>query len=349
MSQAFSRTAGILLFLALLVVPERISSGIETPATPSVRRPANDEIIARGRIEPLGRVIAVNGPPDGNSTVALVTKLLVEQGSKVKAGQVVAILNGYELARTDYEVAKATLALTERQRAQVQAGLGRPAEIAAQGHVIASRRAQLVRTKKDYDRAVALVQHQNAPVQSLDNRTAELDQITNDVQQALNTLKALSEVRAVDDAVAESQITVAQANVAKAQAVTERLQIRAPISGTVLSIQARDGEAIQTDGILRMGDLDHLIVVAEVDQGQISRVSDGMSAKIEGDMISQPIKGSVTRISKEVFRQKRPSSDILTGRDAKIVEVEITPQSPLPAVIGGEVVVRLMLPTSAQK
>jgi HlyD family secretion protein len=349
MSQAFSRTAGILLLLVLLVLPERISSGVEAPATPSVRRPANDEIIARGRIEPMGRVIAVSGPPDGNSTVALVSRLLVSQGSKVKAGEVVAILNGYDLARTDYEVAKATLTLAERQRTQVQAGPGRLAEIAAQSNVISSRKAQLIRVKKDFYRATELVKHQNAPVQSLDNRQAELDQLTNDVQQAENTFKALTEVRAVDDAVAESQITVAQANVAKAQAVVERLQIRAPISGTVLSVQTRDGEAIQTDGILRMADLDHLIVVAEVDQGQISRVSDGMSAKIEGDMISQPIKGSVTRIAREVFRQKRPSSDILTGRDAKIVEVEITPQSPLPAVVGGEVVVRLMLSSSAQK
>jgi HlyD family secretion protein len=122
-----------------------------------------------------------------------------------------------------------------------------------------------------------------------------------------------------------------------------RLQIRAPISGTVLSIQTRDGEAIGADGILRMGDLDHLIVVAEVDQSQIGRVKMGMAATIEGDTILNPVKASVTRIANEVFRQKRPSSDILIGRDARIIEVELTPASPLPAVIGGEVLVRLFI------
>ena len=350
MSKVFTRTAGILLALMLLAVPTRIFSAQEQPPAPSSqRRPASDEIIARGRIEPVARVIAVNGPPDGNSTVALVHRLLVEQGSKVERGQVLAILNGYDLARTDQQVARASLKLAEMQRAQVQAGIGKAAEIAAQINVIASRRAQMVRTKKDYERAFTLVRKRVESVQVFDTQQANLDQLTNDVQQAENALKALTEVRAVDDAVAAAQITVAEANVAKADAVVERLQIRAPISGTVLSIQTRDGEAILADGILRMGDLDHLIVVAEVDQAQITRIADGMSARVEGDIISQPIQGSVTRLAKEVFRQKRPSSDILIGRDAKIVEVEVTPQTPLPAVVGGEVVVHFKLPSSAQK
>jgi len=179
-------------------------------------------------------------------------------------------------------------------------------------------------------------------------RQAAVDQLTNDVEQAENALKALTEVRAVDDAVATAQIAVAKANLGKAEAVVERLQIRAPVSGTVLSVQSRDGEAIGADGILRMGDLDHLIVVAEVDQGQIAHIANGMEARIEGDMIAQPVTGKVTRIAREVFRQKRPSSDILTGRDAKIVEVEITPQTALPPVVGGEVIVRFT-PASAKK
>ena len=340
--------AGV-VFAGLMILPEGVSRSVETQPSPPRVGAVNDEIIARGYIEPLGRVIAVSGPPDGNSTVALVSKLLVEQGSKVKAGQVIAILNGYDLARTDYESAKASLDLARAQQAQVRAGSGKTSEIAAQLNVIAGRRAQLIRIKKDWERTSALVLHQNASVQELDTQKAALDQATNDVQQAENALKALTEVRAVDDAVAGAQIVVAEANVAKAQAVVERLQIRAPISGTVLSIQAHDGEAIQADGILRMGDLDHLIVIAEVDQGQIGRITKGMSARIDGGVVPEPITGSVTNIAKEVFRQKRPSSDILVGRDAKIVEVEVTPKDPLPAVVGGEVMVHFQRTTAAQK
>ena len=46
-----------------------------------------------------------------------------------------------------------------------------------------------------------------------------------------------------------------------------------------------------------MGDLDHLIIIAEVDQGQIAHIANGMEARIEGDMIAQPVTGKVTRIA----------------------------------------------------
>lgn len=236
MFRVFSHTAGILLLLVLLAVPTRIFSAQEPAPVAPQRRQGPDEILARGRIEPLGRVIAINGPPDGASTIALVEKVLVEQGSKVEAGQVLAIINGFELSKTDLQVAKASLSLAERQRAQVQAGVGRAAEVAAQFNVIASRRAQLIRTRKDWERAFTLVRKKVELVQVLDTQQAALDQLTNDVQQAENALKALTEVRAVDDAVAEAQIAVGRANVAKAEAALARLQIRAPISGTVLSI-----------------------------------------------------------------------------------------------------------------
>ena len=349
MSRAFSLAVGTVTVLVALILPEGMSQGVETPAAPSQYQPINNEIMARGYIEPSSRVIAVSGPPDGNSTVALVSKLLVHQGSKVENGDVMAVLNGHDLAQTDYDAAKASLELAKAQRAQVEAGSGKESEIAAQLNVIASREAALIRIRKDWQRTASLVRNQNATVQEFDTQQAALDQGIDDVQQAKNTLKSLSEVRQVDDAVAAAQIAVAEANLAKAKAAVERLEIRAPIAGTVLSIQTRDGEAVGVDGILRMGDLDHLIVIAEVDQAQIGHITEGMSARIEGGVISQPIQANVTRIAQEVFRQKRPSSDILVGRDAKIVEVEVTPKTTLPAVMGGEVVVHFVPETSAQK
>jgi HlyD family secretion protein len=353
-SLAFSRNTRVVLVVTLVVVAallfvlKTVFSDQERAVGAPTRQSAN-EIIARGHIEPEGRVIAVNGPPGGTSTVAVVDKLLVDQGDKVEAGHVVAILNGFDVSQADLKVAEANLNLAKLQRVQVQAGRGRPAEIAAQKNVVAGRRAQLTRAQKDLDRTTELVKNHNASEQSLDMQQAAVEQAKSDVDQGENTLAALTEVRPVDDAVAEGQIVVAQANLAKAQTDTERLQIRAPIAGTVLSIQARASEAIQSDGILRMGDLDHLIVVAEVDEGQIGHVTKGMAARIEGEMLPQPVQGSVTRVAYEVFRQKRPSSDILTGRDAKIVEVEVTPQSPLPPVVGGELVVYIVLPSAAQK
>jgi HlyD family secretion protein len=298
---------------------------------------APGEIVARGRIEPVNRVIAVSGPVDS----PLIQQLLVAQGDKVGSGQVLAVLEGFELRRADFEAAKANLRLAELQRVQVQAG-AKQADIAAQQNIIVAKQAQLLRVQNEWRRRDSLYRASAISTQSFEEIQDELDEAKSEEQQAQNTLKSLTEVRSVDDAVAGAQIDVAKANVARAKASMERLQIRAPSAGDVLSIEARAGEAIPPDGILRMGDLSNLIAVAEVDQSDAARVTVGMSAEITGDMLPQTFKAKVTRIAYEVFRQKRPSSDILVGRDARIVEVEVTPATPLPPIVGGELVIRLI-------
>jgi HlyD family secretion protein len=306
---------------------------------PAASTAGPQDIVARGRIEPLGRVISVNAPAD--TPVTVLQKLLVEQGSKVNAGQELALADDYDVRKSDLAVQKHSLTLAESQLAQVQAG-AKSAEIAAQNSVIASRQAQLLQAQSQWDRSSKLFRSGFYSKDALDALRANLDQATSGVAQAKDVLKSLTEVRKADANVALAQVAVAKAAVVRAEAALERTVIRAPVSGTVLSIQARDGEAISPDGILRMADMSHLIVVAEIDESEAARVAEGMSAKIEGTMLPKPVQASVSRIAHEVFRQKRPTSDILVGRDARIVEVELTPQTPLPAVVGGEVTVRLV-------
>jgi HlyD family secretion protein len=296
-------------------------------------------IVARGRIEPLGRVRAVNGPSDG--TIAVVHELLVDQGSEVKAGQVLAVLDGYDVRRAEYELAQASIKLAELQQLQVEGG-AKQAEIEAQGDVIAAKQAQFDKVQKQFDRQNRLHVAGVVSTESLDVMTAERDQARSEVEQAGNALKGLSEVRDVDDRVAAAQIEVAKAKLVQVQAEMDRLQIRAPESGTVLSVQARAGEAIPADGLLRMADISHLIVVAEIDESRMAKVKLGMKAQIDGIITPQPIDATVTRLGYEIYREKRPESDVLIGRDARIVEIELTPQTPLPVVIGGEVMVHLL-------
>src|SRR5581483_12358624 len=214
-------------------------------------------------------------------------------------------------------------------------------EIAAQQNAIVAKEAQLLRLQNEWKRRDALYRDTVISIQEFDAIQADLDQAKSEVQQARNILKSLTEVRAVDDQVAAAQVEVARANVSRARAAMERLQIRAPQAGTVLSIEARAGEAIPTDGILRLGDTSNLIAVAEVDEADATRVKVGMKAEITGEVMGPAIAGRVSRVAYEVFRQRRPASDILVGRDARIVEVEVTPDQPLPISVGGEIVVQL--------
>ena len=159
--------------------------------------------------------------------------------------------------------------------------------------------------------------------------------------QAENTLKSQTETRDIDDRVAQARIAVDRASLERAEAQVEHLVIRAPIDGTVLSLQSRGGEAIGQDGLLRLATLDRPEVVAEVAEDEAGRLSEGMPATIHARFLDRPIKGRVSRVSHEVYREKRPASDVLTGRDARVVEVDVTPETPLPAILGAEVTVRL--------
>lgn len=293
-------------------------------------------IAARGRIEPVERVRAVHGPSEGG----VVRQLLVEQGEKVTAGQILAILDGHDIRLAEVLMAERTLALTVLLREQTIAGAKR-SDIAAQRNVLAAKEARHDMLEREWLRRKALFADGHVSQQALDSLAADRKTAENEVAQAGNVLKAQTETRGVDDRVAQARIEVERAAMERAQAQAEHLVIRAPVDGVVLSLHSRAGEVISQDGLLRMASLDRLEVVAEIEENQASRLRDGMTATIHARFLDQPVSGRVRRVSHEVFREKRPASDVLTGRDARIVEVDIAPDTPLPAILGAEVTVRL--------
>lgn len=308
---------------------------------PPVQASQSSAIVARGRIEPVGRVIALHGPAEGG----VVEALKVEQNDKVTAGQVVAVLDGYELRKADLAVAEANKKLAELQREQTIAG-AKNADLAAQSNVVSARTAQVARTRSEWERRSALFQRNVIAQQSLDQSKAEFDQAQSELEQASNVLRALTETRSVDEAVASARISVEAANVERSRAQLGRMLVKAPGDGTILSLQTRAGEVISPDGILRMAAVDAISVVAEIGEVEAPRVRMGMEVEVASPALSSVVKGRVERIGQEVFRQKRPSSDILIGRDARIVEVEVSTERTLGLPIGSEVLIRI---SSAEK
>lgn len=305
----------------------------EPPPPPNTNAQA---LVARGRIEPVSRVRALHGPAEGG----VVRQMLVEQGQQVKAGQILAILDGHDIRQAEMLMAERTLALTELQREQTVAGAKR-SDIAAQRNVLAAKEARRDMLEREWQRRTALFAEGHVSQQALDSLAADRKTAENEVSQAAHVLRSQTETRGIDDRVALARIEVEQASLDRAKAQLEHLVIRAPLDGVILSVLSRAGEVISQDGVLRMAAADRLEVVAEVDENQAGRLRDGMAATITGRFLEQPVTGRVRRVGAEVFREKRPASDVLTGRDARIVEVDITPDTPLPVLLGAEVVVRL--------
>lgn len=296
---------------------------------------ADTSIVARGHIEPDGSVLALQGPMSGG----VVRHLLVAEGSKVIRGQPLAYLEGYETQSASVQVAeKAVKYYASQQRQSIDGA--KQSTIQAQQNVVAAKTVMALRAKRDLERVEVLFGDQLVSRQALDRAAADRDIAVSELDQAKSSLAALSEVREVDRDVSEARVAIEVATLVKAKFELERTIVRAPIDGTVLSIFARDGEAIGENGVMRIASLDQLNVIAEVDEHFVSKIRVGGISILQGSLLNSPIQATVISIGKEVFKQKRPYPDTLVGRDARIVEIKLKPSIPLPVVIGGEVEVK---------
>lgn len=209
------------------------------------------KVTALGRLEPQGEVIKLSV---ANAQDSRVNKLLVEEGDRIKAGQVIAILQGTDKKQAELAEAKQNLAVQQAKLTQMKAGEAKAAEIAAQKARIAQLEAQLRTETAEKQAAIArtLAQLRNAQINyqryqrlqqqgaqsisALDERRealqtaqaryneaqAQLENTTSTLQEQIHTEKAmlekLKEVRFVD-------VQVLQAEVERAIAQINRIKI----------------------------------------------------------------------------------------------------------------------------
>lgn len=199
------------------------------PEEAAVLVPAN-QVVALGRLAPAGEVIQLSVP---NAEDSRVNQILVEEGDFVEAGEVIAVLQGFERRQRDLEEAQKTVELFEARLAQLEAGEGNQAELAAQAAdidrleaqqrnemiereaAIASAEAALNQAQRTYDRNRALVNQGALSQAQLDEaregldrakatlaqRQAQLDSteqtLTRQIEREQSMLDNLTEVRQI--------------------------------------------------------------------------------------------------------------------------------------------------------
>ena len=133
----------------------------------------------------------------------------------------------------------------------------------------------------------------------------------------------MSEVREIDVNLERSNVKVAEARLASAEANLSAANVLAPASGTVLRIHTRPGEKPQETGLLEIGDIDHMQVVAEVYEGDVSKLRSGMSVSFRVESLSEILHGTVAEIGTVVSRKVVLTNDPVSDTDARVVEVRI--------------------------
>lgn len=148
---------------------------------------------------------------------------------------------------------------------------------------------------------------------------------------------------AADIARADAEIAVARARVESAKASLAGASLRAPVTGRVLRLHARPGEAVGADGVAEMGDLSKIIVLAEVSSADLPRTAPGMKAEIRVPGLEKPVAGVVTRVSGLIGPNALSEENPAAFRDLRVAPVEIAVTEPgaLAGLIRAQVTVRI--------
>jgi HlyD family secretion protein len=91
----------------------------------------------------------------------------------------------------------------------------------------------------------------------------------------------------------------------------------------ILEIHAQPGERVGPEGILELGQTDRMYVVAEIYETDIALIEKGQAATVRVGAVTEPLTGTVDRISLKVGRLDILGTDPIAKTDARVVEVYI--------------------------
>ncbi|MCA6597970.1 MAG: ABC exporter membrane fusion protein [Pseudanabaena sp. M046S1SP1A06QC] len=313
-------------------------------------------VTALGRLEPQGEIVKLAAATSTQEN--RISKLLVKEGDRVKAGQVIAILASRDRLQAALNQAQRDVQVVQARLAQVEAGAktgavgAQQAEItrlgANQSAAIASQRANVERLAAEVQNAqIEAQRYQSLSNQgaisnsqrdskqlvlataqrSLQQAEAELTRLETtmrpELDRAIATLDQISEVRPVDVDVLVAELDRAIASVQQAEANLEQTYVRAPQDGVVMDIHTRAGEVISSNGIVEIGQIDRMYAIAEVYQSDIQKIRIGQSVLCNSEAIPEKLKGTMERIDRKVRRQSVINTDPSKNIDDRVIEVHI--------------------------
>jgi HlyD family secretion protein len=292
------------------------------PGAPAPAMPLQRIVVGLGKLLPESEVVTVAAPFGAGD--ARIATLMVREGDRVEQGEVVATLDSERLLRAAVESARAQLAAREATLAQVKATVQASRDEARA--LLARAEIAFQNAAREFERVQALRQRGIAAEQIYDQRRTAREEVAREVERARAILSRYGsgDIDAQPDVlVAARNIDAAKADLARAVADLEKAFVRAPLTGTVLTIHVRPGEKPGASGIMNLGDIERMNAEVEVYQTQIGRVALGDAVELSAEALAQPLKGVVTRIGLEVGRQTLIDASPAAHTDARVVKVTV--------------------------
>jgi HlyD family secretion protein len=212
-----------------------------------------------------------------------VMEVVVREGDRVAAGDVLARLDTREIAAT-LEAARAQLAAAEARLTELRRG-ARPQELATARASVRSAEERAADARREAERARTLHDGGAISRQSLDRAETALEVAEAGLVQAREQLALVEEgPRRETIQVQEALVGQARANVVRAEATLSNGVIIAPFPGLVTVRHREPGEAVTAGApVVTLLDPDDRWVRIYVREDQIGRVQIGMPARISSD------------------------------------------------------------------
>ena len=270
---------------------------------------------------------------------APVQKFLVNRGSHVHKGELLAVLENRDLAaaaqenKGAYTQAEATYAITTAADLPQQM---QKAELDNQ----AAKQA-LDAQQKIYDSRQQLFREGALPRKELDQSSVDLTNARNQYEMAqrhLDSLKDMGEAQLSKSA--KGQLESAQGKFQGAEAQLQYSEIHSPISGVITDRPLYPGEmAAAGTPLLTIMDISQVVARAHIPQTEAMLLKRGDNATLSAPGLEQPISGKVVLVSPaldpnsttvEIWVQgKNPKEALRPGTSAEITMVSRTVQDAL--------------------
>jgi HlyD family secretion protein len=323
--------AGLACWFAGCSKAEKEKEPIVSVQTTAVQRaPISEVVTAEAIVFPLQQAVI---SPKITSTIA---DFKVQRGSRVKQGQILAILENKDLAaaaeatKGDLDQAEATYSTT--------VGVSLPQQMQKAELDAVAAKSAFEAQQKVYDSRKNLYEQGAIPRRDLDSAQVALLQARSQNEQAqrqLADLQRLGKEQALKGAKGTRES--AEGHYRAAAALLSYSEIRSPIDGVVTDRPLYVGDlAVANQPILTVMNISKLIAKAHIPQAEAAILKVGNAAELKVPGVEEPVKGKVSLVS--------PALD----PGSTTIEVWVEASKPDPAIKPGMTVEISMIAKSAK-
>ena len=319
-------TGGIGLWRWLAIHQGETQAQITEPALPA--RPVEIIQLEAGsgaqQVQLLGQVEAGESATIRSQTSGVVQQILVGEGDRINAGDIIAILDSIDQQLT-LSQAQAQLAQSQSKLAELERG-ARPEVLAQLEAALQSAQAQETQALDNLERTENLVAQGALSRRALVEIQATADVATGERLEAeaeLAEAKAGATAEEIESQRASS--AAAQAAVEQSQLALQRTEIRAISDGVVRSREVSIGDYVNSaDPIVTLIDSDVVDIFLEVPEALTGQVAPGLSVELKARALPSwqsqtaitgvvPVADSASRRQTVRIRLNNPPPELVPG------------------------------------